>query len=138
MTDTPISTYIIGGILFTFILVGGVAYVSSFAVTDTSDLKQFNKTFNKYDQVLAYSNDTRDSIKLSDPDPGVLGFLNALIQTSWNTLKLTFTSISFIGDAITGISEFFPVPTWIPALILAIITIIIAFAIYAAIFQRGV
>lgn len=133
--------YIIGIIMFTFFIVGGVSMLGIFADSDstfTQDEKftQFNESFNVLNDVSNQVDSLETSITDADTDFGVFGVLNALISSSWQALKLLFTSLSFMDGVFGGIASVFGVPSWIPAIIILIVTVIIAFAIFSAIFQR--
>ena len=139
-----IRDYIIGIIIFTFFIVGGVSVIGMFKDKDASfgtedKFQQFNSSFSKLDTVTTSVNGIETSITSSDNTQfGVFGVLNALISTSWNTLKLTFSSFSFMNDIFRATSTVFGVPSWIPAMIILIIVVVIAFAIFSAIFQKEV
>lgn len=142
--------YIIGIVMFMFIIVGGIALLNIYADNDAvfvndERFASFNKTFNKVDDVQDIADDLQSSIEQNDEESnsgiwGVLttgaGFLDTLINGAWNTIKLLVSSLSFMNDAYNGLNTFFGIPTWVSALIITIITIVIVFAIFGAIFQR--
>lgn len=143
MGEVLIRHYLIGIIVFTLVIVGGVSMIGIFRESnpsfgDTDKYTQFNRTFNKMDDITTQVNNLENTIENEEPEWGVFGVLNALISSGWNTLKLMFNSLDFMDDAFEGVSSFFGVPAWIPALVSLIVTIIIAFVIYSAIFQRDV
>jgi len=136
---TPRS-YITGIIIAMFFVIGGVALInemrednSSFDAGDRTG--EFNRTFNKLDDVSTEVNTLEDNIKNSDDDFGVFGVLNSLIFSSWTTIKLLFTSFNFMDDVLGGLTDVFGVPAWIPLIIGLLITTMIVFAIYRMIFQ---
>lgn len=134
-----IKKYIIGVIVFTIFIVGGVSLLGYLNDADptfsNSDLTQFNKSFNKLNDVTSSTSNLKSSVEEADPDLGFFGVLNALVSSAWNTLKLTFTSFSFMEDVFINGSNIFGIPNWISTLIVGIITTIICFAIYKAIFK---
>jgi len=138
---SDIGNYIISIIIFTFFIVGGISMIASFSsydntfIGDAEKYQEFNNSFNTYDDIQDNVGDIESSIKNTEADAGLFGFLNALIGSAWNTLKLTFSSFTFMTSAFLGLNTVFGIPVWIPTLIGLIITIIIAFAIYKAIFQ---
>lgn len=101
-----------------------------------STYADFNKSFNQLEDVTDTVGSLESGITDAETDFGVFGVLNALISSSWQALKLTFTSFSIMNDAYNGLSAIFGVPAWIPALIMLAITVLIAFTIYSAIFQK--
>lgn len=138
-----VSTYIIGILIFTMFIYGGISMISEFASVDSSFIdankfSKFNNTFNKYNDVVSETDNLESSITNSDSDFGVFGVLNGLINTAWNTMVTIFSSFSFMDSAFNGLTEFLGVPTWTIGLILSIITIILIFAIIGAIFQRDI
>lgn len=135
------SNYIIGIILFTIFIVGGVAMISIFNEKDStfaSDEKftDFNKSFNKMNEVTESVESLEEGITGARPDVGVFGVLNALIQSSWNSLKLIISSFGFMTDVFAALSTVFGIPTWVGTLISLLVTVILVFGIWGAIFQR--
>jgi len=135
-----IKKYIIGIILFVIIIVGGVSMLSELnksdpTFTDSEDFTQFNKSFDKLNDVTAATDSLESGIEEAKPDLGFFGVLNALISSVWNTVKLTFNSLNFMNSVFNAGSTVFGLPTWIGSLIISIVTVIIAFAIYKAIFK---
>jgi len=136
--------YIIAIMIFTMFIIGGVALIAEFkavdnAFVDDERYSDFNQTFNKYDEVIEISEDTQTNIEnMEDADFGIFGVLNSLINQAWQFLRLLMSSLGFMNDAFNGISAMFGVPSWVPAIIIAIVTILIGFAIFGAIFQRDI
>lgn len=142
MTMSP-STYIIGIILFTMFIMGGVYMIDVFqekdsTFVDMTKYSQFNKTFNKMSDVTTQVNTLQSGVTDSQNDYGVLGVLNSLISTGWNSLRLLFSSFGFMNDVFKGLSTFFGVPAWISTIIILLVSAVIVFAIFSAIFQREV
>jgi|2_EtaG_2_1085320.scaffolds.fasta_scaffold06554_5 hypothetical protein len=135
------SEYIIGIIIFTFFIVGGVSMMSEFSKQDatfTQDNKftEFNKSFNVMSNVEDNVDSLQEDIENNEPEWGVFGALNALIKSSWNSLQLIFNSFSFMNSVFSGLGTVFGLPTWVGSLIILLITVMIVFAIWGAIFQR--
>lgn len=141
MGTADIKNYIIGIIIFTIFITGGIHLISTFAEEDDTFLDdekytQFNSTFNKRTELHTSIDNLEGTVVNADTDFGVFGVLNSLISTAWNSLKLIGSSFSFMTTIIGGIYTFFGIPIWVGSLILSIITIVIIFAIWEAIFQR--
>jgi len=141
VVDAKISDYIIGILIFTLIIVGGISMLASFQAYDSdymnsSKYDEYNNTMNVLSDVTGEVQELEDSVKDSNPDWGVLGALNALINSGWQTLKLTFESFSFMDNVFTGSAAIFGIPAWIATIIMSIITVVLVFVIYSAIFQR--
>lgn len=142
MTDYKISNYLIGIVLFCFIIVGGVSVMGILRNADSSfggdHYSSFNKSFNVMDDIETEVTDLQTGIESTeDQDFGTFGVLNALISKSWQSLRLFVSSFSFMNSAFSGATTVFGVPAWIPTLAGLIIAIVIIFAILSAIFQRG-
>jgi len=143
MADFTPSSYIIAIFIFVLVIVGGVALISGLKETDSSFVDEerfsdFNKTFNKYEEILDISNKTQQNIEnMENADFGIFGVLNSLINQAWQFLRLLISSLGFMGSSITGLTALFGVPAWIPAIIIGIIVVALGFAIYSIIFQRN-
>ena len=98
---------------------------------------QFNDTFNKFDDLNTEVGGLQSGIEGSGQSSGTSGdnFLTRLINGAWNTLKGLFTGFSFIGDILTGLNEMFGIPVWFTTLVSLLIVVMVAFAIWGAIFQ---
>ena len=141
MADITPRHYLYGVIIFMFFIVGGMGILSIFQTADadfdsSSRSGEFNRTFNKLSQVESGVGTIESSIKDADTDFGAFGVLNALISSAWQSLKLMFTSWSFMDAVFEGMTSFFGVPAWIPLIIGLFITVTLAFAIYSLIFQQ--
>ena len=142
MSDVLPRHYIIGIIMFTFFIVGGVSMLSMMSsdgamFAGDAQLQQFNNTFNIQQDISSSVTDLETSVTGADLDPGPFGMLNALISSSWTSLRLLFSSFGFMNSVFVGLSTVFGIPSWIPALIVLIVTVVIVFAIFGAIFQRN-
>jgi hypothetical protein len=140
MADFYISDYIVGTIVFMFIIVGSVAMLGLMKQgnPDFSDPRfdSFNKTFNSYDELDAQVEKIQSDVEGGDTSWGVTDVLNAIVFNAWNTLKNIYNSFGFMTQAILGLNTFFGMPVWIPAMILMAITVLITFSIYSATFYR--
>jgi len=138
--------YIIGIIMFVFFVMGTIGLINGFDnaeetfmdADDQEDYLTFNDTFNKLGNINDSVNSIKDSIITTDPDPGIFGFLNSLIGSAWNTLHLLFNSLSFMNSVFGGLSDVFGIPEWVSTLMILLVIVVIAFAIYSALFQTQV
>ena len=138
MSDIKISTYITSIVIFTMMILGVIYFVTMFRASDPTFIDDdtfsaFNDTFNTMEDVSSSVGDLQSGIVDSDTDFGVFGVLNALIGSMWNSLTLIFSSFGFMDAVFDGLSTFFGVPTWVPALISLLVVILIAFGIYSLI-----
>lgn len=143
MAEILPRNYIFGIIIFTLFIVGGVSMLADLQAADPTFIdaekyNQFNRTFNKVDELGSSVNNLQSNIENSETDLGFFGVLNALISSAWNTLKLMFGSFGFMNDVFMGTHEIFGVPAFIISIVFMFITVIIAFSIYSAIFQRDI
>lgn len=141
MAETLLRHYIWGVIAFTLFIVGGVSMLGIMKAEDTTfatedSYTRFNESFNQLTEVTETVEGLQSGIINAETDFGVFGVLNALISSSWQSLKLTFTSFSLMNAAYTGLSAVFGVPAWIPGLIILSVIVLIAFTIWSAIFQK--
>lgn len=141
MAEGEIKNYLIGIVIFMGLITGTVHIMASFNVDNPQFLDQekfskFNATFNKMAESDDQITSVQNSIEGASTDPGLFGVLNALIMSAWTTLKNIFTSLSFMTAVFGGLYTIFGLPVWAGNMIVSIITIIIAFSIWGAIFQR--
>ena len=144
MAEILIRHLLFGFIIFTFFIVGGMSMIGEMATKNPEfandpSVHEFNVTLDKYDDLTRSVKKVKTGVgESSQSSPGVFGFLNTLITGGYNLLTTLFTSFAFMGEAITGIAAVFALPPFMPILIGMFITIIIAFGIYTAIFQREI
>ena len=135
--------YLFGVLAFTLFIVGGVSMLGIFnesdpAFTNDTSYTRFNQSFNQLQDVTNTVGSLQSGITDADTDFGAFGVLNALISSSWNSLKLMFSSFGIMNDAYNGLSGVFGIPAWIPGLAILAVSIIIGFTIYSAIFQKEI
>ena len=136
-----IKKYVIGVLLFAAMIVGGVSFIASLNIKDNSfgdsdRIDDFNDTFSILDDVSTQVTALEGGITQADADPGLFGVLNSLIMSAWQSLKLTVNSFVFMDDVFNGLGPIFGIPVWIAGIITLIISVIIIFAIWSAIFQK--
>lgn len=141
MALNAIRDYIIGLVLFSIVIVGGIFVASGFAAQDQTMLSDpmyssFQKSFDKSEDLTTQVNLFQSNLQGNeDLKPGLFGFLDSLIGISWNSLTLLFSSFSFVGEILSGLTAIFGVPVWLMGLLGLIITMVIAFAILSAVFK---
>ena len=142
MVSTKISGYVIGILLFTLVVVGGVSMMGIFRSNDSGwgsggKLDSFNASFNKLDDVGGVVRDLNSTVSTAGTDFGVFGVLNSLIKSSWQVLKLMTGSLGFMTSVYTsGTLSWFGIPVWVGGIVVLIVVVVIVFAIFGAIFQR--
>jgi hypothetical protein len=136
------SQYILGIILFTFFIMGGIALMGEFRKGDATFMSDsqtagFNTTFNKYDTLTTSVTNLQGSVEDAGNEWGAYGVVGALVGSAWNSLRLLFSSFSFMNSIFLGLGMF-GVPSWVGGLAILAVTVIFAFAIYSAIFKAEV
>jgi len=129
---------IISLLLFGAIITGTFTLLANFkSDADNSEYAQYNRTLNKLDTIKSNSDSLRDSVRNSNPDEGVLGFLNGLIKTGWSALTQIWTSFTTLQTLLTDLPYLsaFPIPSWFTGALIGIVSIIIAFAIVMTILK---
>lgn len=138
-----IKRYIIGVLLFGLVIVGGVGMLGTFFAKDSTfgdsqQFKQYNKTFNKLDEVNSQVSNLQSNVEGSaSSELDIFGVIPALVNSAWSTLSIILSSFGFMTSAYSGLSTFFGIPAFIPVIIGSIITVMIIFALYRALFQRS-
>ena len=136
------SDYILSTIVFCMLSMGvlGVIYglqASNPDFVDSQRMSDLNYSFNQYDALTASVGNLKTSVDNQDNDPSIFGtingVLNAFMNIVWTTLKSLLSSFAFMGNAYNGLMVLLGVPSWLPALIGLLVTIIIVFSIFQAI-----
>lgn len=143
MAEVTPRLFIFGFIIFTLLIMGGISIMSEFSKVNPEFInderfESFNRTFNRYNEVISSGEDLQASIEDANPEKSVFGVLDSLINSAWGTLKSFFSTFSFMSDAFEGLTSVFGVPYWVSALITTLIVVMLAFAIYSLIFQGKV
>ena len=136
------STYILAIIVFTFMILSGTALMAEFRKGDSTfmagpDVAQFNSTFNTYNRLENSVNSIQSSVTSSQNEWGILGVIGALVGSAWNGLVLMFTSLSFMNSVFSGLTNF-GVPAWVGGLMGFAVIVVIAFAIWSAVFRTDI
>lgn len=149
MAETLIRHLVYGFIVFTLFIIGGVGIISNLASTDSSFVDQdrfdsFNRTFNRYNELGDEIDSLQSDITGTTPEGGEdtnwfeeqFGFINSLISTLWNSVKLIFTGLGFMINAVTGLTTVFGFPSWIDSIIGMAISSVMIFVIISLVFQK--
>lgn len=141
MARTLIRDLLFATTVFLIFIVGGVSLLSilgdsNSGYVDDPLYDDFNKSFDQSSEFYSSVDDLESGITNADTDFGVFGVLNSLISSSWQGLTLTLSSFGFMNSIFLGANYLFGIPVWVITLISSLITIVIIFAIWSAIFQR--
>ena len=135
---------IFGIIIFGIILMGGVSLISIFGEKNSAYINDdMFGTFNTTSNTLMQDINTKvssinSSIGSDTVDPGLFGFLDKLVNTGWNTIKLLGDTLSFADKAYYAISDSLGIPSWIMNSIILLIIVVIIFSVLSAVFQKDV
>lgn len=143
MAEFSISQFTISIILATIIIIGGVgllsaAYSTHPDATSQAEIGALNTTFYKYDQIQSSAQELKNSITgTNQSSSGSMSAIDSLISGSWNSIKLFYSSFSFVFTFFDGLATMAMVPSWIIGLITAIIIILVGYAVYSLVFGRN-
>ena len=131
--NAKISSYLIALLVFGMVITGIVVLLSG-VTTENADLSEeyedFNATFNKLEQTSTSVDNLESKLKADDGQNwGVFGVLNALIGSAWETLKLVFSSFSFITAIFAGLHTWLGVPLWVTNTLYSLILVVVIFTI---------
>lgn len=136
-----IRNYIIGGIIFSIIVFGGVFMIGSFRSAnpslDVSELETFNRSVSISSNVSSTVYDMQSQIEETTNSPGPLGWLNTLLGTVWGGLKTLGKTLGFMSVALTETAKIFNIPTEIIGLVILIPILVIVFALIVAIVRAN-
>lgn len=131
---TP-RNFIVAMLIFCVFIVGGIFLITDFGIND-SQTGEFNNTFYIVNNITGDIGNIRGSIESSDNDFGAFGVLNGLINSAWTSLKLLFGSYDIAQAVFDDAGKFLGIDATIVLLLGSIVLVIIAFAMWSAIFQR--
>lgn len=139
MAEASIKNIIIALVVMAGVTAGLVGLIASFMPTtmtpaDNQMLSGFNETLKQ--NTISNTVGGITSTFSAEPDFGVLGVLNSLIQAAWNSLRSLVSGLGFVNLMFTNLAAIFGVPTWVVTTGFTVITVIVAFAIFGAIFQK--
>lgn len=119
------------------IVCSGISYLYGFSNIyidsyDNDKIQTFDIVFNQSKEIESLNKLTE--INQSETNFGDFGAINALIASTWQSLKLLPKTLNFMKEPIIGISTIFTIPQWITGFIITIIGIVIIFALWDAFF----
>lgn len=134
--------YLVGIILFTLFITGGVELINMFYFEDVNFVdadkyQKFNETFNVRNEVDATVSNIRNSI-VTQNLPAPIAFISTMFLTAFQALMALFTSLSFMDAVFNGLYTVFGIPAWVGGLLISLVTIMIVFSIISAILQRDI
>ena len=138
-TETTGRQILIGILIFGAIIAGSFSLIS-LAIPSTDDsFTTYNDTYNQFADMNTKSKAVAAQIETSTAKGGgITDFIDVLVSSSWGSLTLMWDSVTAFGSVVsnseTGLGVISP-PYWFIGSIITIISVILAFAIMAAIFK---
>lgn len=116
----------------------GQEAVDLFEGVDADRIQEFNRTFVSSSNITSKVNKLEDEVnKLNvDKPTDILTVGGALISSGWTAVTLILGSVGYMTTAIGGLTTYLGVPSFVPAFIIVIITVIVIFSILAVIFGK--
>jgi len=150
MADITARDILLGLVMATFFIVGGVALMAEFSKDDASYINPanysiFNNTFNKYDD-LSRGVTTMKSTVSGDNATGSLGentdtFQDNIIFQAWNALtsigSLFGFAFSASGSLLSGLSTMLGIPGWAVSFMVMLMIVALIWAILSLILKKG-
>ena len=143
--------YLIAGVIFTFFVIGifyTLNMVENGSTGDGSDkvtgfiqsdkLTEFNRTFNRVDNVTTDINTLKTKISVLQPENilDVISLPIAFVSTAWSAMKVVIGMFGFMDASFVGLSSMLGIPVWIPNMIILVVIIVLVFSILAIIFGK--
>ena len=135
-----ISDYMIAIIVGTIFIAGfmmmlGEVVNRNVDLKNSDDVKSFNNTFYRLDNVTTNFNKINSSI---DDLQGqtLLGEIGIIFNSVLGTWKTIISSLGFFYHMISSGFAYFGFPTWLPVLIISLIVVISGFAFFRVLWGR--
>lgn len=141
MADVTPKSIMIGIIVGMIAILGGIDLIVQTRSVEPSvladdDFSTLNRTLDKYKDLDETVDDFEENIESAEPDFGIFGVINGLINSVWSVLRNIFTSLGFVRTIFSSLYTFLGIPSWVGNLLMSIITIIISFWIFDIVFRR--
>lgn len=150
MTQIKISDLLVSFLLFTIgalLVITLMITISSDAgdlVGDDGDFRNLSSSFNRSADIISTVNNLQADLSQAQEGDflGSFGVLGGLINVVWQSIKalpnLILETGGFMIDILSAFAFYLKLPTWIVGLVGAILTVIVIFAIFSAVFQREI
>jgi len=143
--EVTLKSFIMAAIVMSAMVFVGTSMIAD-VVSENPDMQmgddstQFNRTFNKYQDLKTEAEGMEGGIKNSSiEDKSIFGPVASLIQGTWANVKGVFTSVTlvkdmFVGDGDKGglASSNIEFPWWIGMIIGTLITALVSFLLISA------
>jgi len=135
MTQTTAREIVIGALIFTALLTGLFTMIGSSIPNSSGDFESYNKSMNKFADIKSNTETISESTEEAEPDEGPEGILSGLYTKSFGALRNAWNVVGVLGSIIDDFSEGstpLKIPLWFTALLGAIITTTLAFALISS------
>lgn len=135
--ESTIRQFVIGMLILGGLITGCFTLIALSVPTDSTRFTVANNTLNKFADIKTSSDSMKNTVENAEPDKGILGMINGLVEIGAGALKSTWNSFNILGTLVNslGASIGLTLPDWFGGMILSIVGIIIAFSLVAAWFK---
>lgn len=126
------SDIVIGLLIFSAVIIAGATFAGDLADKYDVEIDEtFESTYSHVDNLTEMSQDMYDSTTGAK-----LGVLDYTVVPIWGALKMIGESVSVVSALTTEFADELNLPSWIPGLVLALFTTILAFILISAIMKH--
>ena len=139
MAEQTVKQYVLAALLFGVMIAGSFGLISlALPEENEGTFSSYNSTYNKFEAMRADTLAIAKPVEDAEPKTGIGAILDGLIDASWGSLKLVWSSlgtlVSMVNHAASG-GLGITIPNWFTGFIVASISITIAFGMMAAWFK---
>lgn len=106
---------------------------------DEAQLQDFNESINVADELKEDTAALHESVKKLTPKLDVTSIITlpiAFVQTGWNLVKFMINAFELLTTPLTTFSSFLGIPPFVIDLVIAILTLVLIFAVVGLIFGK--
>jgi hypothetical protein len=138
VAETNPKTYILGIIVFAIIIFAGTGMLGILdngtgVFSSDSRYTNFTKQFNKSNELYSGTSSLSQTLNETSGENG----LSSLVTGAWRSVSLVGTSFGFMNSIWVATTQLLGIPVEIAGFVVLMVTIIIIFAIWSAIFQTN-
>ena len=93
-----ISNYIYGIIVFCLVITSGMIFLGSVSTNTSTEFKDFNKTFDKSQQLTESIMGLQDTVKQGETG-SIIDYAEMFLKLAWNSLGSIFNLFGFMNEA---------------------------------------
>ena len=129
-----ISNYIYGIIVFCLVITSGMIFLGSVSTNTSTEFKDFNKTFDKSQQLTESIMGLQDTVKQGETG-SIIDYAEMFLKLAWNSLGSIFNLFGFMNEVWDGVSGWLGIPPVITAFITLFVIVLVVLILYAAFFH---